>query len=106
MYKKFLSGLSHILPTQNLVLRTFAEALGYNIMKSLFKFTLLFALIVSGKLAKQPAAAAMAKNAESKPAADTSMVFVSQMIPAQSVKPAHAKAKTRQTGTDLIANLF
>ncbi|WP_426058791.1 hypothetical protein [Hymenobacter sp. B1770] len=75
-------------------------------MKSLFKFTLLFALIVSGKLAKQPAAIAVAKNTESKPATDTSMVFASQMFLVQSIKPVQSETKPEQTDTSLMANLF
>jgi hypothetical protein len=88
------------------VLRTFAAALFYPFMKPFFKVTLLFALIISGKLAKEPAPVATAKTVQMKPASDTSVVFVNHLTAAQPVKPVSDKTQPEQSGINLIANLF
>ena len=75
-------------------------------MKSLLKFTLLSALIISGKLAKQTAAPAVAQTVETTTVPDTSLVFVHQVIPAEPVKPSQEKAQLQPTSADLLAHLF
>ncbi|MFC7666165.1 hypothetical protein ACFQT0_00975 [Hymenobacter humi] len=75
-------------------------------MKSLLKFTLLSALIISGKLAKQNAAPAVAQSVETTSVPDTSLVFEHQVIPAEPAKSSQDKAQLQPSTPDLLANLF
>lgn len=75
-------------------------------MKSLLKFTLLLALIISGKLAKQPAGAAVSQTIETKAAPDTSMVFVNQITAAEPAKTAEEKNQEQQGNAGLLADMF
>ena len=75
------------------------------IMKSLFKFALLSALIVGGRLAKQPASASMA---QAIPAASSngSVVLVHQVLTSEPVPPAQGQNPPQSSGNGLIAELF
>ena len=75
-------------------------------MKSLLKFTLLSALIISGKLAKQTAPLAVAQTVQTTSVPDTSVVFVHQVTTAEPLKPSQEKAQPQQTSSDLLANMF
>ena len=73
-------------------------------MKSLFKFALLSALIVGGRLAKQPAPAIMA---QATPAANNgSVVLVHQVLTSEPVPPAQEQNQPQHSGNGLIAELF
>ncbi|MDQ2792479.1 MAG: hypothetical protein M3Y12_00510 [Bacteroidota bacterium] len=74
-------------------------------MKSLFKFALLSALIVGGRLAKQPAPATVAK-ATVVPANNGSMVLVHQVLTSEPVPPAKEQNQPQHSGNGLIAELF
>jgi hypothetical protein len=76
------------------------------LMKSLLKFTLLSALIISGKLAKQPAPVATAKAVEFTTAPDTSVVLVHQVLTSEPVKPSRQQPQPQQGGSGLIAEMF
>jgi hypothetical protein len=75
-------------------------------MKSLLKFTLLSALIISGKLAKQSAPVAVAQNVQTTHAPDTTVVFVHQVTSTEPAKPVQENAQPQQSGPSLLANLF
>jgi hypothetical protein len=75
-------------------------------MKSLLKFSLLSALIISGKLAKQSAPATVAQTAVSPVSSNNSVVLVHQVISAQSAKPAQEQAPPRQRNSGILANIF
>ena len=77
-------------------------------MKSLLKFALLSALIITGKLAKQSTPAAMAQTPTAKPAAtaNNSVILVNQVLPSKPVKPARKPAQPQQSGSGLIAEMF
>lgn len=75
-------------------------------MKSLLKFTLLSALIISGKLAKQPAPAAVAQTTNTNVTPDTSVVLVHQITVAAPVQPIRQQAQPQQSGTGLLAEMF
>lgn len=73
-------------------------------MKSLFKFALLSALIVGGRLAKQPAPATMA---QATPVANNgSVVLVHQVLTSEPVPPAQEQNQPQPSGNGLIAELF
>ena len=74
-------------------------------MKSLFKFALLSALIVGGRLAKQPAPVATAQAA---PAAanNGSVVLVHQVLTSEPVPPTKEQNQPQHSGNGLIAELF
>lgn len=73
-------------------------------MKSLFKFALLSALIVGGRLAKQPAPATVAKAA---PATNSSqVVLVHQVLTSEPVPPTKEQNPPQHSGNGLIAELF
>ena len=75
-------------------------------MKSLLKFSLLSALIIGGKLAKQPAPATTAQTVHTAPVADTSVVLVHQVLTSEPVKPAREQDQPQQSGSGLIAEMF
>jgi hypothetical protein len=75
-------------------------------MKSLLKFTLLSALIISGKLAKQAAPAAVAQSVETQATPTTSVIMVHQVLTSEPVKPAREQAQPQQSGNGLLAELF
>ena len=74
-------------------------------MKSLFKFALLSALIVGGRLAKQsaPASAAQAIPAQTN---NGSVVMVHQVLTSEPVPPAKEQNQPQHSGNGLIAELF
>lgn len=75
-------------------------------MKSLLKFTLLSALIIGGKLAKQTPPTAGAQITEKKTAPGTSLVFVNQFTPSEPVKTEEEKKKEQQRTAGLLADMF
>jgi hypothetical protein len=74
-------------------------------MKSLFKFALLSALIVGGRLAKQPAPVAMAQ-AKSATASRGPVILVHQVLTSEPVPPAKEQNQPQHSGNGLIAELF
>ena len=75
-------------------------------MKSLLKFTLLSALIIGGKLAKQPAQAVGTQKSTTRPAAENSMVMVHQVLTSEPVPPAQEPTQRQISGSGLLAELF
>ncbi len=75
-------------------------------MKSLLKFTLLLALIVGGRLAKQPVPAVTAQTVESSVAPDTSVVLVHQVLTSEPVKPTQEPVQPQHSGSGLLAEMF
>ena len=80
-------------------------------MKSVFKFCLLSALIISGKLAKPSAPVAVAQMAEARVAPDTSVVLVHQVLTSEPVKPTHPGTdaeheQSQNSGNGLITEMF
>ncbi len=75
-------------------------------MKSFLKFTLLAALLVGGKLAKQPVPAATAQAVETNSAADTTVVMVHQVFSSEPVKPTPGQAQAQQDSGALLAEIF
>ena len=67
-------------------------------MKTLFKFTLLSALIISGKLAKQSAPAPVTTQATT----SNPIVLVHQVLTSEPVQPAQQPL----SGSGLLAELF
>lgn len=74
-------------------------------MKSLLKFTLLSALIISGKLAKQSSSVATAQSVETKSEFDPSVVMVNQILDSESAKPA-AQNQPQQPRRMLLSEVF
>ena len=72
-------------------------------MKSLLKFSLLTALIISGKLAKQPAPSTVAKAVETQFSPDSSMILVHHVNTDQLGRE---KAQPQQSGSGLLAEMF
>jgi hypothetical protein len=86
---------------------TFAPAkIFYYIMKSLLKFSLLTALIISGKLAKQPAPAAVAQTVKTQLAPDSSMILVHQVYSAEPAQLGREKAQPQHGGSGFLAKMF
>jgi|GEM_PF-2361150 hypothetical protein len=77
-------------------------------MKSLLKFTLLSALIISGKLAKQSSPVAMAQAVETTTASDSSVVLVHQVLSSEPAKPTQQPTRVQepQSGNGLVAEMF
>ena len=76
-------------------------------MKSVFKFVLLAALIVSGKFVKQPIKKDAAQVVETKRVANpTSVILVHQVLTSEPVKPAQEPEQPLQSGNGLIAEMF
>ncbi|MBO2011989.1 hypothetical protein [Hymenobacter negativus] len=75
-------------------------------MKSLLKFSLLTALIISGKLAKQPAPTAVAKTVNTQAIPDSSMILVHQVYASEPAQPGREKAQPQQSGAGLLAEMF
>ncbi|GAC1379004.1 MAG: hypothetical protein NVS3B25_10310 [Hymenobacter sp.] len=75
-------------------------------MKSLAKFTLLSALIISGRLAKQPAPVAVAQNVETTAAPDTSLVMVHQISNSEPAKTSRERPQSQQGGIGVLAEMF
>ena len=84
--------------------RTFVVALSILIMKSLLKFTLLLALIIGGRLAKQPSATVVAQ-VSTQHSTSGSVVLVHQVLTSEPVPPAQEQDQP-QSGNGLIAELF
>ena len=74
-------------------------------MKSLFKFALLSALIIGGRLAKQPASTSMAQ-AQLVPANNGSVVLVHQVLTSEPVPANQEQNPPQHSGNGLIAELF
>ena len=76
-------------------------------MKSVLKFALLAALIVSGKLVKQPAQASVTQQNDAKIVNNSaSVVLVHQVLTSEPVKPAREQDQPQQSGNGLIAEMF
>ena len=76
-------------------------------MKSVFKFALLAALIVTGKLVKQPVQSVALQSVEAKSAiSNTPVVLVHQVLTSEPVKPAREEEQPQQSGNGLIAEMF
>ena len=76
-------------------------------MKTLLKFTLLSALIISGKLAKQPVQAiATPATATQTTTPGNSIVMVHQVLTSKPVQPAQQPTKQQYNGSGLLAELF
>ena len=75
-------------------------------MKSLLKFTLLAALIISGKLTKQTPAVASTQTIETKTTTDSAIVFVNQNTVTEPAKTNEAKSTKQEQNTTLLANMF
>lgn len=75
-------------------------------MKSFLKFTLLLALIISGKLAKEASPADVAKNVEAQTAPNTSVVYVHQLLVPQPVMPVQQQEQPQQNDSRLLAEMF
>ena len=77
-------------------------------MKSLLKFTLLSALIIGGRLAKQSAPAAVAQKAPVMATSDSSVVLVHQVLTSEPVPATQEREKVQpqQSGNGLIAEMF
>ncbi len=77
-------------------------------MKSLLKFTLLTGLIISGKLAKQPAQTTVSQTIINKPTAtnNSSVLFVHQVLTSEPVQPVQEQDQPQQSGSGLIAEMF
>ena len=75
-------------------------------MKSFLKFALLAALIITGKLAKQPAPAAVAQTETIKITPNASVVLVHQSLTSEPVEPTREQAQPQQSGSGLLAEMF
>ena len=75
-------------------------------MRTILKFTLLSALIIGGKLAKQPAQAVGTQKITTRLAADNSMVMVHQVLTSEPVPRAQESAQRQTTGSGILAELF
>lgn len=76
-------------------------------MKSILKFTLLAALIVSGRLVKQPTKVDVAQAVEAKKSTSrASVTLVHQVLTSEPVKPAQEQEPPQQSGNGLIAEMF
>ena len=74
-------------------------------MKSLLKFAALAALLISGKLAKQPMPAVMVRN-EAVTSPENSVVLVHQVLTSEPVLPAQKPTSSPNGGSGLLAELF
>ncbi len=74
-------------------------------MKSLFKFALLSALIIGGRLAKQPATATTAQ-ATTTTTNNGSVVLVHQVLTSEPVPASQEQNPPQHSGNGLIAELF
>lgn len=80
-------------------------------MKSLLKFTLLAALIIGGKLAKQSVPVVVAPTVAAKPVAPvaipgTPAILVHQVLTSEPVQPAKEQAQPQQGSSGLITEMF
>ena len=76
-------------------------------MKSIFKFALLAALIVSGRLVKQPTKVDVAQAIEAKKSSGrASVVLVHQVLTSEPVKPAQEQEQPPQSGNGLVVEMF
>lgn len=83
--------------------RTFVTALFILIMKSLLKFTLLSALIIGGRLTKQPSS--VTAQVSTQPSNNGTVVLVHQVLTSEPVPPAQEQDQPH-SGNGLIAELF
>ncbi|WP_201983687.1 hypothetical protein [Hymenobacter rubidus] len=72
-------------------------------MKSLLKFSLLTALIISGKLAKQAAPATVAQTVKPQKPAQSSVVLVNQVYNAELAKPTQP---SQRSGSGFITEMY
>lgn len=75
-------------------------------MKSLLKFTLLSALIISGRLVKEPATVTAVRTIQSAAKPDSSVVLVHQVLTSEPVQPAPEQNQPQQSGSGLLAEMF
>ena len=75
-------------------------------MKTLLKFTLLSALIIGGKLAKQPALASVTPATATQITKGNSIVMVHQVLTSEPVKPAQQPNQQQASGSGILAELF
>ena len=75
-------------------------------MKSLLKFALLSALIISGKLYKPSNPTTIVQNVEATTVPDSSVVLVHQLLTAEPAKPTQVPVQTQQSGSRLLAEMF
>ena len=75
-------------------------------MKSLLKFTLLSALIISGRLFKESAPATVARTVEPTAKFSSSVVLVHQVLTSEPVRPTRQQAPPQQSGSGIIAEMF
>ena len=75
-------------------------------MKSFFKFTVLSALIISGKLAKQTSPIATAQVVETNTAPDTSVVLVHQVLTPEPAKHTQQPNHSQHNENSLLADMF
>lgn len=76
-------------------------------MKSILKFTLLAALIVSGKLAKEPAQVATAPVKQIKSTANfNSVILVHQVLTSEPVRPALPTDQMPPSGNGLLTEMY
>ena len=74
-------------------------------MKSLFKFALLFALVIGGRLAKQPVPASIVQTTPAQ-ANNGAVVLVHQVLTSEPVPAAKEQNLSQHSGNGLIAELF
>ena len=75
-------------------------------MKSLLKFALLAAIIISGKFAKHPEPAIIVQNTKLVNQPNTSVVYVHQVLTSAPVKSTRGQAQPEQSGSGLLAEMF
>jgi hypothetical protein len=77
-------------------------------MKTLLKFSLLSALVITGKLAKQstPTAVATTQSVEMKASPSNSVVMVNHISGSEPVTPVQEPVQHQQGGSGLLAELF
>ena len=75
-------------------------------MKSLLKFTLLSALIISGRLVKDSAPVSVARTAEPVAKSSSSVLLVHQVLTSEPVQPAREQNLSQQSGSGLITDMF
>ena len=75
-------------------------------MKALLKFSLLSALIITGKLAKHSAPVATVQNMETQTAANSSVLFVHHVANSMPAGPTREQDQPQQSGSGLLAEMF
>ncbi|GAB3581260.1 hypothetical protein GCM10027345_23790 [Hymenobacter daeguensis] len=72
----------------------------------MLKFSLLTALIISGKMAKQASPATVAQTVNTQKASSSNVVLVHQVYGSQPVQSGREKAQPQQSGSGLLAEMF